>query len=69
MIYKIRDLQPGNVFIYEDTEYILVDLNLSNCFIGSASKTQTIFCALNMSTYNINCFKADTEVQFKLGDR
>jgi hypothetical protein len=64
MIYKIKDLQPGNIFTHEGIEYILVDMNPSNCFIGSASETQTIFCALNMSTYKVNCFMADTEVQY-----
>lgn len=64
MNYKINRLQPGNLFIYDDTEYILIDMNPSNYFVSSASENQTIFCALNMSTYKVNCFMADTEVQY-----
>lgn len=62
--HKIKDLKPGNIFTYEDIEYILVDMNPSNCFIGSASSEQTIFCALSLNTYKINCFMADTEVYY-----
>lgn len=64
MTCKISKLQPGNIFTYEGTEYILVDMNPASCFVSSASKTQTILCALNMSTYKVNCFMADTEVQY-----
>ena len=62
IICKIKDLKPGNRFTYEDTEYTMVDLNPSNCFVGSSKLEQTIFCALNMRTYKINCFMADTTV-------
>ena len=62
IICKIKDLKPGNRFTYENTQYIMIDMNLSNCFVGSASSEQTIFCALNMKTYKVNCFLADTTV-------
>lgn len=62
IICKIKDLKPGNRFTYEDTEYTMVDLNPSTCFVGSSKLEQTIFCALNMKTYKINCFMADTTV-------
>ena len=62
IICKIKDLKPGNRFTYEDTEYTMVDLNPSTCFVNSSKLEQTIFCALNMKTYKINCFMADTTV-------
>lgn len=62
IICKIRDLKPGNRFIYNDTQYIMVDLNPSNVFVGSCGQEQTVFCGLNMNTYKVNCFLADTTV-------
>jgi hypothetical protein len=62
IICKIKDLKPGNRFTYEDTSYIMVDLNPSTCFVGSSKPEQTIFCALNMKTYKVNCFLSDTTV-------
>ena len=62
IICKIRDLKPGNRFIYEDTQYIMIDMNPSNCFVGSCGQAQTVFCGLNMNTYKVNCFLADTTV-------
>lgn len=62
IICKIRDLKPGNRFIYEDTDYILVDLNPATCFVGSAD--QHIYCALNMKNYKVLCFMGDTTVLY-----
>ncbi len=62
IICKIKDLKPGNRFTYEDTQYIMIDMNPSTCFVGSSSEAQVVFCALNMQTYKVNCFLADTTV-------
>ena len=62
IICKIKDLKPGNRFTYEDTLYTMIDLNPSDCFICSSGHKQTVFCALNMTTYKVNCFFADTTV-------
>ena len=59
-IDSISDLGPGDKFLYKDTYYIVVGIDLSEGF--SLSMTDRAYC-LNLDTYTIEPFYKDTDVE------
>ena len=60
---KIKDLNFGNKFIINDKKYMLIDMDISSCFISTAGKESTIASALDMKNFKIYCFDKETEIK------
>lgn len=58
---KLSDLGPGDKFIYNDTDYIVIDMKPSALFLGTDSPDYV--CALSLDTYKIMCFHKDLKVE------
>lgn len=59
---KLMDLKPGDKFISNKKEYMLIDLNLSTCFISPSGIVCSTVCAINTETFKVYCFDKNSEV-------
>lgn len=59
---KAGDLKPGDKFIRNDEEYLLIDFTPSECFLSTAIFSCFVF-ALNLSTYKVVGIDKDWEVK------
>lgn len=60
---RIKDLKFGNEFIINNKKYMLIDMNISSCFVSTAGKESSIACALDMADFKIYCFDKETEIK------
>ena len=51
----------GDKFIYIDNIYMLIDFNLSDCFLSKPF--QELVMALDMTTFKVVCFDKNWEVE------
>ena len=58
---KLSDLDPGDKFIYKNTDYIVIDMEPSGFFLGT--NLPDYVCALDLDTYKIMCFLKDEKVE------
>ena len=58
---KLSTLGPGDKFIYNDTEYLVIDMELSRFSVGTI--LPDFVCALDLDTYKIMCFLKDEKVE------
>ena len=60
---KIKDLTFGNEFILNDKKYMLIDMNVSSCFISTTGQESSIACAVDMKDFRVYCFDKETEIK------
>jgi hypothetical protein len=60
---RIKDLKFGNEFILNNKKYMLIDMNISSCFVSTAGKESSIACALDMTDFKVYCFDKETEIK------
>jgi hypothetical protein len=60
---RIKDLKFGNEFILNNKKYMLIDMNISSCFVSTAGKESSIACALDMADFKVYCFDKETEIK------
>lgn len=61
---KVSDIKIGEKFFTDDTHiYLRIDLDLPTCSL--TTKFPPMICALNLTTYQIECFDANLEVIFE----
>lgn len=57
----IKDLGPGDKFIFKEKDYLVIDMEPSGFFAGST--LPEYMCALDLDTYKVMCFGKDCEVE------
>lgn len=53
---ELSCLKFGDSFLHNNHKYMIIDLNISACFISSCGEESSIICAVNLDTYKVNCF-------------
>ena len=55
-------LHFGDKFYHNGQKYMVIDMNISACFISTAGNESSIVCALNLESYKVFCFSKDMKV-------
>ena len=58
---KLSDLGPGDKFIHQDTEYIVIDMKPSGFFL--CTNLPDFVCALSLYTFKVMCFLKDEKIE------
>lgn len=57
----VTNMTYGNKFVYRDNTYMLIDFDLSNCFLSRFF--EDLIMALDMSTYKVVALDKSWEVE------
>lgn len=55
-------LHFGDKFYHNTHKYLVIDMDISACFIGTAGKESSITCALDLESYKVFCFDKNLQV-------
>ena len=55
-------LRFGDKFCHNNHKYMVIDMNISACFISAAGKESSIVCTLDLENYKVFCFDKDLQV-------
>ena len=61
MKHILTELKPGDKFIYNNTEYMLINFDLAGIFMNRAFTE--LLCALDLNTYKVIGLYKDWEVE------
>lgn len=55
-------LRFGDKFYHNTHKYLVIDMDISACFISTAGKESSITCALDLESYKVFCFDKNLQV-------
>jgi hypothetical protein len=56
-------LRFGDKFCYNGYKYMVIDMNISSCFISTAGNESSIICALDLESYKVFCFDKTLQIE------